>query len=424
MSGRSGEKEPQEKTALSNRAELIVAISIVAVTAVALFVVYFWPVPPDANIARVQLEAVRTALSFGAALVAGVALWLAIRRQRSTEKDVSQKEAAHELQVQVAETNRLHQERVADANERDSKERRLVEVYAKSIEELGSDKAAVRLGGAYALERLADSEKALRSNVLEILCAYLRMPLEINPAILHKDMDRLSGGQFDRLETSLSVREEVQVRIAIQRIIRRHSARAKIQSWVAKEFSDTRWNGVNLDLTGATLIGFDLSHCELDGASFAGAHFVGDTNFDDAEFSGFTHFNSAKFYGYSTFDNSLFSGPSLFSGCTFVGKAYFDKVRLRSDDLAFYSSEFHSGIEVRDARKAEGLKIDFGNCRFEGPLAIERVENVDLDGARVKVDSSERIWPTGWVELPSDSADNDGYVAIVSVDGYSVSDFE
>jgi len=48
-----------------------------------------------------------------------------------------------------------HQEIATVLTDLDATERRITELYTKAVEQLGSDKAPVRLGGLYALERLA-----------------------------------------------------------------------------------------------------------------------------------------------------------------------------------------------------------------------------------------------------------------------------
>ncbi|MFI6604841.1 hypothetical protein ACIBHX_52220 [Nonomuraea sp. NPDC050536] len=50
--------------------------------------------------------------------------------------------------------------------------------YGKAIEQLGSAQAPVRLGGLYALEQLGQNtpDPALRQTIVDVICAYLRMP--------------------------------------------------------------------------------------------------------------------------------------------------------------------------------------------------------------------------------------------------------
>ena len=48
------------------------------------------------------------------------------------------------------------------------------ELYVSAIELLGSDKLDVRLGGLYALERIANDSPPDRRTIVEVLCAYVR----------------------------------------------------------------------------------------------------------------------------------------------------------------------------------------------------------------------------------------------------------
>jgi hypothetical protein len=106
---------------------------------------------PGTDRANARLDAVRTGLAVGAGVGAAAGLALAFRRQH-------------------------HQEVATDLTDRDATERRITELYIKAVEQLGSDKAPVRLGGLYALERLAQDNPAHRQTIVNVICAYLRMP--------------------------------------------------------------------------------------------------------------------------------------------------------------------------------------------------------------------------------------------------------
>jgi uncharacterized membrane protein YidH (DUF202 family) len=132
---------------------------------------------------RVQLEAIRTVGTIVVGTGGAAALLLAARRQRSAEIALNQKDRdqadvarTHALQERVAEQTRQHQERVAAATEPDAEARRITDLYTKAAEQLGSDKAPVRLAGLYALERLGQDHVEQRQTIVNVLCAYLRMP--------------------------------------------------------------------------------------------------------------------------------------------------------------------------------------------------------------------------------------------------------
>jgi uncharacterized protein YjbI with pentapeptide repeats len=55
-----------------------------------------------------------------------------------------------------------------------SREGQITERFTHAIDQLGSDKLALRLGGIYALERIAKDSEPDRSTIAEVLCAYIR----------------------------------------------------------------------------------------------------------------------------------------------------------------------------------------------------------------------------------------------------------
>ena len=133
---------------------MLAAVAAVVITA---FVVTTWLLTiashakPGTDQANSRLDAVRTGLAAGAGAGAAVGLMLAFRRQH-------------------------HQEVATGLTDLDATERRITELYTKAVEQLGSDKAPVRLGGLYALERLAQDNPAHRQTIVNVICAYLRMP--------------------------------------------------------------------------------------------------------------------------------------------------------------------------------------------------------------------------------------------------------
>ncbi len=261
-----------------------------------------------------QLDAIRTGGTLGVGLGGVVVLWLAVRRQRSTELDLLQK---HQAAQDVRE---------------DAIERRITELYTKAVEQLGSDKAPVRLGGLYALERLANNNESQRQTIVNVICAYLRMPYE--PA----------------------TDDEKQVRLTAQRILGAHLL-PTLSSY---------WGDIALDLTEATLIDFDLRGRRLGHAVFDGVRFVGgaafvettftrDVSFRGATFRGSTTFFRAKcaglwfdkagFEDFVSFSEAEFSGAAVFDGAMFHGHTYFEKTRFAGPEYAlFQDAGFAYGI--------------------------------------------------------------------------------
>ncbi|GAA2669883.1 hypothetical protein GCM10010412_048560 [Nonomuraea recticatena] len=243
------------------------------------------PITDPAVAASARNEILRTALAAGAGVGAAITLALAFRRQRHTEV-------------------------VADAAKHDATERRVTELYTKAVEQLGHDKAAVRLGGLHALERLAQDTPVLRQTIVDVICAYLRMPFA--PPREDSRGNRIRAVQRaarkdGQAPTAMGgdPHEERQVRLTAQRILAAH-LRYELPPvrrwWQRPAATNLRfWPGVRLDLTGATLLDFDFRNCRVSDARFGQATFSGDAGFDHATFSGHAWFGGAAFSGHAWF---------------------------------------------------------------------------------------------------------------------------
>jgi uncharacterized protein YjbI with pentapeptide repeats len=227
-----------------------------------------------------RLDALKTAANIVVGTGGAAALLLAARRQRSTELDLVQKD-------------------------HDATERRVTEIYAKAADQLGSDKAPVRLAGLYALERLAGGYEEHRQTIVNVLCAYLRMPFE-------------EPGQN---------LEELQVRKTAQRILLLH-----LRPGSAERPDEGFWPDIDLDFSGATLVGLTLTHCSIRSITCYEAKFSGLTTFRGTEFRTRADFNKTRFEDRVDFRGTVFGGErESFNGAVFAGPADFgkkSKVRL------------------------------------------------------------------------------------------------
>ncbi|WIX88202.1 pentapeptide repeat-containing protein [Amycolatopsis sp. DG1A-15b] len=329
---------------LSPQAMLVIAVLITALTAGAV-VVLWWLATAGLNGAELvtaRLDALKIGLSVGAGSGGVVALYLAWRRQRSTEADLDNRERALFHQQEVAASTMAHQDRVARATEHDAAERRLTELYLKAVEQLGSVQAAVRHGGLYALERVAQDNPSQRQTVVDVICAYLRNPYtpppevggprrsgvrrpllrstHVRPAAMPVPSPESSPAWHNRLQ-------EREVRLAAQRVLRRHLQPGDDLQQPQRTF----WTDIDLDLTGATLIDFTFSNCHVGTASFNGATFVGSAGFGETIFAGGAWFDRAIFSGDAWFDGVTFVGGAGFTNGTFARHAKFTGTTFAND---------------------------------------------------------------------------------------------
>ena len=315
---------------------MLTAAIAVALTA---FVITTWLLTiashaaPGTDQATARLDAVRTGLAAGAGAGAAVGLMLAFRRQH-------------------------HQEIATLLTDLDATERRIIELYTKAVEQLGNDKAPVRLGGLYALERLAQDNSAQRPTIVNVICAYLRMPFA-PAAPASKPAPAATGNATEpTVETKITTtaaddtwQQERQVRLAAQRILSEHLRKPAVAEQPADSSHTRFWPGIRLDLTDATLIDFSLANSAVTDVEFRGATFSGETRFGGATFGGDARFDGATFSGDARFRGATFSGDARFDGATF-GYAGFGGATFSG--YAGFSEAAFSG----DAR--------FGGATFNG----------------------------------------------------------
>ncbi|GDY28972.1 pentapeptide repeat-containing protein [Gandjariella thermophila] len=253
----------------------------------------------------VRLDTIRTAASIVVGTGGAAALLLTARRQRSTELDLKQ-------------------------NEHDATERRVTELYGKAADQLGSDKAPLRLAGLYALERLAQGNPAHRQTIVNLICAYLRMPFVPPPTPSPADLSSTDGRTGRRRLSAVRPRvrpadgpaelQELEVRQTAQRLLVEHLRPGKDD----RQPDPSYWEGMDLNLTGATLVKLVMTHARVRSATFHGATFHGPTTFRGTVFMRNADFRATRFVGLADFRRVTFDEESAtFKGAVFEGEVDF-----------------------------------------------------------------------------------------------------
>jgi uncharacterized protein YjbI with pentapeptide repeats len=280
-------------------------------------------------------------------------------------------------QVRRSAQEELEHERVRLFNER----------FATASELLGRMEPASRLAGVHAMAGLADDWGERRQTCIDVLCAYLRMPYQPEPAETAPPKKRLSW-QANR-----------EVRHTVIRVIRDH-----LQEAVSG--SATSWEGCNFDFTGTVFDGGSFSGARFTGGTvnFSFAAFTGDAiaarstdptlvsvDFTGAQFNGATvHFTHTKFTdGEVDFSRARFSGGTVhfthaefdgsavdFSQAQFTGSTVtFGLARLTDGEVDFSDAEFAGGTVDFGPSFFAGSEVDFSRARFTGGT-------VDFGGVR------------------------------------------
>jgi hypothetical protein len=297
--------------------------------------------------ASARLDAIRTAASIVVGTGGAAALLLAARRQRATELDLEQKD-------------------------HDATERRVTELYGKAADQLGSERAPVRLAGLYALERLAQGNARHRQTIVNLICAYLRMPFEpppgeTAPAVAPRRRPRtLRPRQRPASPAEGPSRQddplqELEVRRTAQNLLTTH-----LSPGDADQPAPTYWADMDLNLTGATLVKFTMTHCVVRSALFTRARFA---------------------------------GPATFRGSTF------------EFTVDFRHSRFTAPVDFRNVGFGTNAGM-FHHCVFENGVNFGVHTTPNLTGALAKLGrTGPRKWPRGWTV--SDRTDSFSLAALV-----------
>lgn len=302
-------------------------------------------------------------------------------------------------------------------------------VYEAAADRLVTAAPGTRRPAVDALIALAAADPELRQPVTDTICSWLRTPVEPE-----------GGAAQERGAALRSLADRLRVGGAPEEA--------------------APWDGVTVDLSGATLVDVDFSGCRLDGADFADTRFHGATVFDGATFDddvafqravfhGDAGFAGVRFDGDAEFGRARFRGRADFTGAVFGGVAWFgrgtdtwwdddeawDTVEEiepapwdepNEDDpgwpVAVLIEDYQDWEEGGDGARFAG-DVSFRDARFDGPAWFyyarfgsaatfagarfaKRVHldqpAADLTGAHWGGDTEdgESVWPLGWTVRP------------------------
>jgi len=418
----------------------IIAVFAVGATATAAFIGILLlalgnpRVQTGAPIARADLiDLIKLAL-IGTAGIGGVlGLLITYRRQRIAEATFDLTKEAQQFDQDIKQSNRVLQERVALENRQDASEQLVTSLYTSAVEQLGSERAVVRLAALYSLERIAQSNPASRQPVVDVLCAYLRLPFtpkETRP------------GRTERRSHSelIPVFEETHVRMSVQQVLHRHlvppgtdvrSRRLRkfemegIRRRMLGEFGDgvlaadvdregEFWDDMHLDLRFANLVNLELRGARAASANLSEATFHGRADFDGFATTREASFVRARFYGPASFGGCRFGGHALFYKTRFKGYASFEGCRF-DHDADFVDASFGNICHMTEASFGgnahfDGVtfrnKVSFNDARFE--------QSAEFGTAAFWLDSIRRKGTQFRHESTFDGANFHGRVAFVA----------
>ncbi|MCP1413665.1 pentapeptide repeat-containing protein [Paenarthrobacter sp. A20] len=356
-------------------------------------------------------------------IAATVGIVVALRRQVAQEKILVLSREDLDLRQAVEDARRneavaVERQRVLELREQRAADRlnELRGRYVTCAQQLGHDEEAIRLAGAYGMAQLASEweDPAQRQSCVDVLCAYLRMPVKSPEGRPVEENQR-----------------EVEVRRSVTRIVTSH----------LRPGSKDYWTGVSVNLAGAQLVEGDFRGVVVGGTadfsnatflesayfadalfedeanfqravfmencSFTKARFAKQANFDHltcqgratftsatfsgvfssrgSDFVGRSVFSSAKFQKSANFEESSFSAPAGFATTYFGSDAVFEGTLFKSD-ANFYQSKFMGGAGFKKVEFTGTLRFDKsyfkGRAGFNEAIFMSRssFQEVTFDG--------------------------------------------
>ncbi len=305
----------------------------------------------------------------GAAVGAGVTL----RQVRATRDQITETATASRSQLALSE-----QGQVTDR-------------YTKAIDQLDAKKAlAIRLGGLYALERIAHDSPRDRATIAEVLCAYARTAPRPKPLAHRAKSPNPSVADSALVWTppaagpsSLTVRApDVQAAVSILgRWRRRLGEPAPVLDLHSADLQGAGFRNAQLQraylpythLQDADLDHAQLQHANLDGAQLQRAYLV------DADLQG-AYLNDADLRGANLYYAEL--QRAYLRGVKLQG-AMLEGARLRG---AFLAGADLRGVFLDDAELQGAFLTD-------AHLQDTNLDDAHLQGARA---SAATEWPEDW----------------------------
>jgi uncharacterized protein YjbI with pentapeptide repeats len=330
------------------------------------------------------IESVRGQLLtfFGGVFVAGALIF--------TARNFTLSRRALELSQRTFEENSELSRRTLELTEQGQ----VTDRYTKAIEQLGSVKVDVRVGGIYALERIARDSAPDHPTVMEVLATFIRehsrepwpqTPSDVDGPVVP---ERLTAPDVQAAVTVIARRDAGRDR--------RHVNLAGADLTFA-DLSGAPLNGANLkgamlmwaDIRNADLSGADLSAAHIDGADLRGGDLDGANLFGVSAKS--TRFGGIDLSG-ADLSGADLSGAQL-EGANLAGARFYRDARFANLTRARLKGAIMTDVDLfgcvmraADLRDADLTGSTFGQGLREARLDGAKLVRVDLSRAKLPHD--------------------------------------
>ena len=228
------------------------------------------------------------------------------------------------------------------------------ERYTKAVEQLGDEKAPIRMGGVYTLVGLIDEwledesiekyEDRLKEGqvIINNLCAYIRSPFTLASHYdeLKQDTPGAEGVYQDKVQEfyadKATLDSEADVRLSIIKEI--HD---RIQG--PDKNTPGAWSDFEYDFSGSTFFyPIDLTNSYYaKPINFSGSTYQGGADFTDSTYQDWAYFTGTTYKDVADFTGSTYQDWADFSRSTYKGEANFS--RSTYQDWAYFTGSTYKG---------------------------------------------------------------------------------
>ena len=289
-------------------------------------------------------------------------------QQDTLNQQKKQFEKQLEKQQEQFEANAF-KERKAERRER----------YTKAVEQLGDEKAPIRIGGVYTLvglvdewleeDKLSEDERIKEGQVIiNSLCAYIRSPFTLAARYdeLSEDNPSSNGIYKDNQQKfyadKAEFKAEADVRLGIIKEI--HD---RLQG--SKENTPNTWSDFEYDFSGSTFFyPIDLTNSYYaKPINFRGSTYKGRADFGDSTYKGRADFGDSTYKGGVYFRGSIYKGGVYFRGSIYKGWAYFGDSTYKG--WAYFGGSTYQSKAIFNGSTYKG-RADFSGSIFYSDVSF------------------------------------------------------
>ena len=308
-------------------------------------------------------------------------------QQDTLNQQKKQFEKQLEKQQEQFEANAF-KERKAERRER----------YTKAVEQLGDEKAPIRIGGVYTLvglvdewleeDKLSEDERIKEGQVIiNSLCAYIRSPFTLAARYdeLSEDNPSSNGIYKDNQQKfyadKAEFKAEADVRLGIIKEI--HD---RLQG--SKENTPNTWSDFEYDFSGSTFFyPIDLTNSYYaKPINFRGSTYKGRADFGDSTYKGGVYFRGSIYKGGVYFRGSIYKGWAYFGDSTYKGWADFGGSTYKGRAI-FSDSTYKGGVYFRNSTYQS--KAIFNGSTYKGRAIFS---DSTYKGRAIFSDSTYKGW--------------------------------